>query len=59
MCGLGLKAGGGWGVLTRVEENQSHIKTVGGNIGKWEGGSARMWEGIASFNLIFTVLSIS
>ena len=31
-----------------VEFHQSHMKRVGGNVGKWEGGSARMWESFAS-----------
>ena len=26
-----------------VELHQSHIKTEGGNLGKWEGGSAKKW----------------
>ena len=28
-------------------------------MGKWEGGSTRMWESFESFNLNSTVLSIS
>ena len=43
----------------KVELHQRHLKTVGGNVGKWEGGSARMWESFESFNLNSTVLSIS
>ena len=32
----------------QVELHQSHLKTVGGNVGKWKGGSARMWESFVS-----------
>ena len=28
----------------QVEFHQSHLKTVGENVGKWEGGSARMYH---------------
>ena len=31
----------------QVEFLQSHLKTVGENVGKWEGVSAKMWESFA------------
>ena len=34
-------------------------KGKGGNVGKWEVGSARVWDSFESFNLNSTVLSIT
>ena len=41
------KKGGGWkkeGVAKSSGISSKPFKTVDGNVGKWEGGSARMWE---------------